>query len=96
MDDFAKVLELTKDVSGLISAVAGITEEELEFEGFDGVQGKGKAAIVLVGWESIEKHEAYWETGVFEKVQPLLKSTAKGTEMHHIKFAMHGGKELEK
>lgn len=95
IDNFVEVLELIKDTPGIIAAAAGITEEELEFERFDGGKGKGKAVIVLVGRESLEKHEIFGEAKAFKKAWALLRCSADGAETHHIKFIMHGGKGLK-
>lgn len=59
----------------------GITHEELEN---DGVKGKG--AVLLVGWQSVDQHMKLRETQVFKDNIHLLRQNAKGIEMHHTQF----------
>lgn len=59
----------------------GITHEELEK---DGVKGKG--AVLLVGWESVDQHMELRKTDVFKENIHLLRQNAKGIEMHHTQF----------
>lgn len=83
MDGFLKVLEILKKEpgEGLHAAVAGVTYEELEYEGV-----KGKVVILVVGWQSVDAHKAFKETQTFKDIIGPLRSSAKTYEAHHTKF----------
>ncbi|KAK4549275.1 hypothetical protein LTR36_007734 [Oleoguttula mirabilis] len=78
-----KVLE-EHTPEGLLSSSAGITYEDVEKDGI-----KGKAAIVTIGWQSIESHMAFRSSQVFKDNIHLLRSTSKKVEMNHIAFMQY-------
>ncbi|KAH7400081.1 hypothetical protein BKA64DRAFT_707761 [Cadophora sp. MPI-SDFR-AT-0126] len=47
---------------------------------------KGRATVLLVGWESKEAHMKFRETEVFEKNIGLLREGMGGVEMFHVAF----------
>ncbi|KAH7364654.1 hypothetical protein BKA65DRAFT_447702 [Rhexocercosporidium sp. MPI-PUGE-AT-0058] len=47
---------------------------------------KGKAVVLVIGWESKEAHMAFRETEVFEKSIGLLREGMGGVEMFHVPF----------
>ncbi|KAG4426563.1 hypothetical protein IFR04_000445 [Cadophora malorum] len=47
---------------------------------------KGKATVLLIGWESKEAHMRFRESDVFEKNIGLLREGMGGVEMFHIPF----------
>ncbi|OAP63897.1 hypothetical protein AYL99_03124 [Fonsecaea erecta] len=61
---FLAVLE--REAKGYKSWVGGWVEEE---EGIDipGTDGKGKAYVLVVGWESVEAHKEFCETRAFKE-----------------------------
>ena len=61
----------------------GYTHEELEKEG---VKGKGKAAVLLIGWESLDDHMDLRKTESFKNNIGSLRNGASKIEMHHTKF----------
>ncbi|QIX00863.1 hypothetical protein AMS68_006380 [Peltaster fructicola] len=45
---------------------------------------RGKAAVVLIGWASVEDHLTFRESRIFKDVIPHLRSTSKSASMQHI------------
>jgi len=84
-DYLNSVGEAAKSVEGsdgFLGFAAGITHEEIEK---DGVKGKG--AVVLGGWQSLEAHKAFRETKAFKDVVGTLRSTSKGPpSVWHVQF----------
>lgn len=74
---------LNKEQSdGFLGAAAGVThEDDVEREGV-----KGKAAVLLIGWESVDKHMAFRESSTFKENIGLLRNGASKIEMHHVQF----------
>ena len=68
----AKCAEALRDADGYLDYAVGITHETLEKEGV-----KGKAAVLLIGWQSREAHMAFRETQSFKDNIHLLRSTSK-------------------
>lgn len=91
--NFKQALEISEKnpVPGMLGIAAGITYEELEYEGV-----KGKAVVVVTGWESLEKHKEFMGTDLHLEVGKLLMGPADKWELHHVRFSMRGGKDLGK
>lgn len=68
--------------TGLPPSAMGVSYEELGYEG-----GKGKALVLLVGWPTVEKHQAFRETQAFKDHIPLLRNGVKKSKMTHVMFA---------
>ncbi|KAI9053686.1 hypothetical protein LZ554_002639 [Drepanopeziza brunnea f. sp. 'monogermtubi'] len=47
---------------------------------------KGKAVVLLIGWDSVEAHTKFRETEGFQKNIGLLEDGAKGAEVVHVAF----------
>ncbi|KAK0353206.1 hypothetical protein LTR91_008754 [Friedmanniomyces endolithicus] len=85
LDRFTRFREVLnkQHVSGVMGAAAGLSHEELESEGV-----KGTAAVLVIGWESVDAHMAFQKTQLFKDSVGLLPMTeAKRVEMHHTSFA---------
>ena len=72
-------LEREAGKAGFVGAAYGVTHEEVEYKGV-----KGKAAVVVIGWESVEAHMSFRETQTFKENIGLLRGEAKAIEMHHV------------
>ncbi len=72
---------LETKVDGFVDLVAGITYQDLVREDI-----KGKAALVLIGWTSIDAHMKFRETQVHKDHIHLLRRDAKKTEVHHVAY----------
>ena len=70
--------EAAKDILGV---AYGTTYEEVEKDGV-----KGKAAVLAIGWPSVEVHMALRQTQFFKDNIALLRNDAKGIEVHHTNF----------
>ncbi|EME77976.1 uncharacterized protein MYCFIDRAFT_70693 [Pseudocercospora fijiensis CIRAD86] len=81
VEKFRQVIE--KDgADGYLGACVGSTyEDDNEREGV-----KGQAAVVLIGWESVDKHMAFRETSSFKDNIKWLRNGAQKIEMHHVQF----------
>ncbi|TRM69246.1 hypothetical protein BD626DRAFT_473446 [Schizophyllum amplum] len=78
---FVKALSILDKENDIISAAAGITHEELEYEGV-----KGKAAVVIFGWTSVDAHVAFRQTQTYKDNIGVLMRTAKKFEVKHVNF----------
>lgn len=68
-------------VEGCLGMVVGITHEDVQME-----EVKGKAALVCLGWQSIEAHTKFWGTPVFQESIEGLRGQSRKVEMHHTAF----------
>ncbi|KAK1065807.1 hypothetical protein LTR74_007688 [Friedmanniomyces endolithicus] len=79
LDRFTRFREVLskQHVSGVMGAAAGLSHEALESEGV-----KGTAAVLVIGWESVDAHMAFQKTQLFKDSVGLLPVTeAKRVEM---------------
>ncbi|KAK5126296.1 hypothetical protein LTR85_010532 [Meristemomyces frigidus] len=83
VDKLSKLLDEQKP-EGFLSSSAGITYEEVEKDGI-----KGKAAVVTIGWQSVDQHMAFRNTQLFKDNIHLLRSSSKKVEMNHIAFMQY-------
>ena len=67
------------DGDGYLGSAWGTTYEEVEREGV-----KGKAAVVVIGWQSYEKHMAFRAREDFREKIGMLRGGSKAIEMHHV------------
>ena len=72
-------LEREAAAAGYLGIAYGITHEEVEYKGV-----KGKAAVIAIGWKSVEAHMSFRETQTFKENIGLLRGEAKAIEMHHV------------
>ncbi|USW53623.1 hypothetical protein Slin15195_G069420 [Septoria linicola] len=62
-----------------IASAVGITHEEVEFGDI-----KGNAVVLVVGWESIEAHQAFRDSGTYKKYMPQLMKEVEKVQIHHV------------
>ena len=86
-DDFRKAGEKLREdgVHGIIATAAGITLEHHEHDGV-----KGKVAIVVVGWESLEHHMDFLKSQTMQDTSVLLRSSSKAIKFNHVQFTLKG------
>ena len=80
---FRDILNAEKS-DGFLGAAAGVTYEDNVKSPKDGHEGK--AAVLVIGWDSVEKHMAFRETSTFKENLHLLRNGVKEAEMHHVQF----------
>ncbi|KAL9637211.1 MAG: hypothetical protein Q9164_002338 [Protoblastenia rupestris] len=72
---------------GCRAVSSGWVIEEVEHECL-GKGKKGNACVMVIGWESKEKHMEFKETQDFkDNIQLIRSDEVKGTEMHHTSFS---------
>ncbi|TKA76345.1 hypothetical protein B0A55_03729 [Friedmanniomyces simplex] len=79
LDRFTRFREVLskQQVSGVLGAAAGLTHEELDSEG-----ARGTAAVLVIGWESVDAHLAFQKTQLFkDSVHLLPVAEAKTIDM---------------
>ena len=81
LDTLASLRPLTETLNGMVASAAGITYEELDYEGV-----KGKAVVLVAGWESVDAHAAFKETAAYKENAGVLRSSAKKSEVYHVDF----------
>lgn len=63
----------------------------------DSPSGEAELAILVIGWESVQEHEAVMGTDAFEKaIAPVRKKMLPGLkvlEMRYVKFMGQEGKD---
>ena len=86
-DDFRKAGEKLREdgVRGIVATAAGITIEDHEHDGV-----KGKVAIVVVGWESLEHHMEFLKSQTMQDTSTLLRSSSKAIKFNHVNFTLKG------
>ncbi len=76
---------LVNEAPGHVATAAGFTLEEV-----DGLAGekmeKGKAFVVVVGWDSVDSDTAFRRMEAAKVAFEKLVLRAKEVEMHHVKF----------
>lgn len=71
------------EVKGFSGEVAyGFVLEDLDFKG-----EKARAAVLVLGWDSVDAHMAFRDTEAFQKTIPIMRTlpNLKGMEMWHVK-----------
>jgi hypothetical protein len=76
IDDVAKFDKELQKADGYLGYAVGITHETVEHEGV-----KGKAAVLAIGWNSVDAHMAFRETQAFKDNIGLLRSESKKVTM---------------
>lgn len=69
-------------IDGVHASAIGFTHEEIEKEG--GVKGKG--ALLIVGYSSVDAHTAFSGTETFKQNVSALGAGAQGSELHHAQL----------
>jgi len=86
LEKFTKALGTPE---GLVGFAYGETIEETSKHS-DQVEGKedskGKAVVLLGGWESVQAHMNFRETETFKKYIGLIRGNHGGAEMFHVPF----------
>lgn len=83
VDTFKKNSKI-ENFPGFIGGIHGPVVEEIEKIKGD---GKGKAGVIIFGWESKEKHIEFTKTkGFQDNIDALLAEAQKGGEMYHVAF----------
>lgn len=59
----------------------GTSHEVVEREGV-----KGKAGVLVIGWDSVEDHMEFRKTEVFQREAPNMRQGAGSIEVHHSAF----------
>ncbi|GAB7351373.1 hypothetical protein MBLNU459_g2055t1 [Dothideomycetes sp. NU459] len=77
-------------VEGFLGTSSGWGAEDVEHDKL-GAGNKGKALVLVVGWQSKDAHMAYRETEHFKNNVALLRDGPKHIEMHHVTFAFKSG-----
>lgn len=76
--DFIQTCVDAKPAQKLYGYATGVCEEEVEREGV-----RGKAGVLVVGWESVEAHMEFRKNEVFVKNAPGMRQGAGSIEVHH-------------
>ncbi|KAN0092246.1 hypothetical protein V8E51_018093 [Hyaloscypha variabilis] len=87
LKEFVKRLGREK-VDGYLGCAFGEVKEKIvrhEDVGNEGVE-KGNAVVLLTGWESLEMHTRFEETGWFKENIGLLREGRGGVESSHVSF----------
>jgi len=80
-ENVAKLEPILGSTEGYLGYAIGTTHDDVDKDDV-----KGKAAVFLVGWQSIEAHMAIRQNPKFPESIKTLRSTSKGGSMHHVKF----------
>jgi hypothetical protein len=68
-------------IPGFLIATYGFALEEVEIDG-----KKGKAAVLAIGWDSVDAHMQFRETQTFKDNIHFLRDGVAAAEMHHVQF----------
>jgi heme-degrading monooxygenase HmoA len=81
LEAFRSAAETQAASSGYKGASFGFVKEEVEVDGV-----KGPAAVLAIGWESIDAHLAFRETQTFKDNIHHLRTGVKASSIHHVQF----------
>lgn len=81
LEAFRAAAEKEAASTGYKGASFGFTVEEVEIDGV-----KGPAAVLAIGWESIDAHLKYRETQTFKDNIHHLRTGVKASSIHHVQF----------
>jgi len=84
---FAKILEEGKPDGFIGVAYGKVVEKAVKHKdiGQEGVEASD-AVVLLIGWESKEKHLAFRDTDLFKESVYLLREKNGGAEVFHVPF----------
>jgi hypothetical protein len=68
-------------VPGALGSAYGFALEEVEIDG-----QKGKALVLVAGWDSVDAHMQVRETQIFKDNIHYLRNGVVAAEMHHVQF----------
>lgn len=66
---------------GLLASAGGITQEEVESNG-----SKGKAAVFVAGWRSVEAHKDFQNTNTFKEHMPKMMHWIDKVDVCYVSF----------
>ncbi|QDS71290.1 hypothetical protein FKW77_001258 [Venturia effusa] len=78
------VQNLGRNAKGCVAYTAGWIVEQLEHEK---IEGKARAYVIAIGWESLEAHMAYRDTQTFKNDIVNVRAVAKALTMYHVEFS---------
>ncbi len=81
-----KFVDVLEGLGGFKAACGGWVIEDVEDEKV-GEEGKGKAYVGVVGWESVEAHMRARETDAYKENVHLLRDGPVAMEVHHTTFS---------
>lgn len=64
---------------GYLGSAVGLIHEEVEKDGH-----KGKGAVLVVGWSSVDAHMKFRETQTFKDQAPALRNGVKTADVVHV------------
>jgi hypothetical protein len=80
VEKFGAAIE-SAGIAGFLGAAYGFALEEVEIDG-----KKGKAAVLAIGWDSVDAHLQFRETQTFKDNIHFLRTGTVAVEMHHVQF----------
>ncbi|KUJ23948.1 uncharacterized protein LY89DRAFT_633686 [Mollisia scopiformis] len=85
-DSLGEFLTIAEKGEGVVGWARGGVVEGVRRHDGKGKGEEGKAYVFLVGWESVEMHMKFRETGAFRENVGLIRGNHGGVEMFHVKF----------
>lgn len=80
---FAEIFENEK-TAGFLGAALGLSHEDNLKSPKEGLEGR--AAVLVIGWESVDAHMKVRETQLFKDNIHLLRNGVKDAEVHHVQL----------
>lgn len=88
LDGVRKFAEIFDDKeitsAGFLGAALGLSHEDNLKSPKEGLEGR--AAVLVIGWESVEAHMKVRETQLFKDNIHLLRNGVKDAEVHHVQL----------
>ena len=79
--------EFRAHATGYVGASWGFSHEEVEHESLGGE--KGRACVLVLGWDSVDAHTAFRGTEVFKRAMGPVREMFKGSQMYHCQMRPH-------
>ena len=72
---------------GCVHRAFGLTRNPVSMSG-----GEGHAALLMIGWTSVEAHLRFKTTRPWQENIHLVRAPGAAVEMHHVEFALERGR----
>ncbi|CAK4016243.1 Hypothetical predicted protein [Lecanosticta acicola] len=81
-EDLGAFCRVLGSAAGCVGRAYGLTRETIATNG-----GEGYAALLMIGWTSVEAHLRFKATPVWTENIHLVRAPGASIEMHHVEFA---------
>lgn len=81
-EDLSTFCSVLDSAPGCVHRAFGLTRNPVTMSG-----GEGHAALLMIGWTSVEAHLRFKTTRPWQENIHLVRAPGAAVEMHHVEFA---------